>query len=143
MDQSEAETVEAPSSDGVLRVAEKAERIFETGYRFYGLHGGRGSSKSHAFATKGIVRMVQRKFRLLCCREVQRSIANSVHQLLCNKIDQGGVRDYFEITESYIRGPNESLALFRGLRIPKHPIARSDDIRSPIPGYPITPACRR
>ena len=29
------------------------------------------------------------------------------------------------------------------LRIPEHPITRSDDIRSPIPGYPITPACRR
>jgi hypothetical protein len=29
------------------------------------------------------------------------------------------------------------------LRIPEHPIARSDGIRSPIPGHPITPACRR
>ena len=31
----------------------------------------------------------------------------------------------------------------RRLRIPEHPITRSDDIRSPIPGYPIIPACRR
>ena len=31
----------------------------------------------------------------------------------------------------------------RLMRIPEHPITRSDDIRSPIPGYPITPACRR
>jgi hypothetical protein len=29
------------------------------------------------------------------------------------------------------------------LRIPEHPIAGSDGIRSPIPGYPNTPACRR
>lgn len=99
-----------------LQVAEKARPIFKTGHRFYGLHGGRGSTKSHAFATKGIVRMLERKFRLLCCREVQRSIADSVHQLLVNKIVEGGVRDHFEITESYIRGPNESVALFRGLQ---------------------------
>jgi hypothetical protein len=26
----------------------------------------------------------------------------------------------------------------RGLRIPEHPVARSDDIRSPIPEYPVT-----
>lgn len=99
-----------------LQVAEKARPIFDRGYRFYGLHGGRGSSKSHAFATKGIVRMLEGPFRLLCCREVQRSIADSVHQLLCNKIAEGGVSDYFEITESYIRGPNGSVALFRGLQ---------------------------
>jgi hypothetical protein len=29
------------------------------------------------------------------------------------------------------------------VRIPEHPIAGSDGIRSPIPGYPNTPACRR
>ena len=52
-------------------------------------------------------------------RTLTRSNAPSltlVDRLLCNKIEQGGLRDYFEITESYIRGPNESLALFRGLQ---------------------------
>jgi phage terminase large subunit len=63
-----------------------------------------------------MVRMLERRFRLLCLREVQRSIADSVHQLLCNKIEEAGARSYFEITDSYIRGPNESMALFRGMQ---------------------------
>ena len=42
-----------------------------------------------------------------------------------------------------IRTTNLLERLFLEVRIPEHPIAGSDDIRSPIPGYPITPACRR
>lgn len=103
-------------SSSRLQVPEKAKAVFDRGYRFYGLHGGRGSAKSHIFATKGVVRMLERKFRLLCLREVQRSIADSVHQLLCNKINDAGLRSHFEITEQYIRGPNESVALFRGMQ---------------------------
>jgi phage terminase large subunit len=99
-----------------LQVPEKARPVFDRGYRFYGLHGGRGSTKSHVFATKGIIRMMQQRFRLLCVREVQRSIADSVHQLLCNKIEEAGLRPYFDITDAYIRGPNESVAIFRGMQ---------------------------
>ena len=38
---------------------------------------------------------------------------------------------------------SQSVKTSAEVRIPEHPIAGSDDIRSPIPGYPITPACRR
>jgi phage terminase large subunit len=99
-----------------LQVPEKAKPVFDRGWRFYGLHGGRGSSKSHVFATKAIIRMIEGRFRLLCVREVQRSIADSVHQLLCNKIEESGLRAQFEITDAYIRGPNGSVAIFRGMQ---------------------------
>jgi phage terminase large subunit len=47
---------------------------------------------------------------------VQRSIRDSVKRLLDDKIAKAGLRDFYESTDTEIRGKNDSLFIFAGLR---------------------------
>ena len=84
--------------------------------RFKGAKGGRGSGKSHFFAEQLVEEAVADHIRAACLREVQNSIKESVKQLLEDKIEKLGVGHLFKSTENEIRGPNESLFIFKGLR---------------------------
>lgn len=77
---------------------------------------GRGAGKSHAVAGILLVKGAQEPLRILCCREVQKSIKQSVHQLLVDKISQIGLNHLYEVTENEIRGTNGTQFLFAGLR---------------------------
>jgi len=54
--------------------------------RYKGAYGGRGGAKSHFFAEQIILRCYDRPTRVVCIREVQKSIRDSVRQLLIDKI---------------------------------------------------------
>jgi len=84
--------------------------------RFKGSWGGRGSGKSHFFGGFLVLSSLRRQVRAVCLREVQNSIKDSVKQLIEDKIRQYGLADEFEITDAEIRGPNDSLFVFRGLK---------------------------
>lgn len=85
--------------------------------RFKGAHGGRGSGKSNDRAQAVILRMVTKPgTRIVCLREVQNSIKDSVYQLLCDWIERLGVGALFDITRDEIRGPGGSLCIFRGMK---------------------------
>ena len=84
--------------------------------RYKGAYGGRGSGKSHFFAEHLVREAVTSHTRAACLRETQISIKDSSKQLLEDKIDKFGLRDYFVSTDTEIRGPNESLFIFRGLQ---------------------------
>ena len=53
---------------------------------------------------------------MVCVREVQRSIADSVKQLLEDKIEAYGLSDFFKVTEAEIAGLNGSKIIFRGMQ---------------------------
>jgi phage terminase large subunit len=53
--------------------------------------------------------------RIICVREVQKSIADSVHQLLRDQISALGLDEFYEVQEKYIKGRNGTLFAFRGL----------------------------
>lgn len=85
--------------------------------RYKGLFGGRGSGKSHCFAGYAILRMVAEPgLRVVCVREVQRSIADSVKQLLEDKIAAFGLEGFFKVTDAEIAGRNGSRCIFRGMQ---------------------------
>ena len=85
--------------------------------RYKGLHGGRGSGKSHCFASLAILRAASEPgLRIVCVREVQRSIADSVKQLLEDKISAFGLSEFFRSTEAEITGQNGSRIVFRGMQ---------------------------
>lgn len=84
--------------------------------RFKGAWGGRGSGKSHFFAELLIEEAVRGRVRGACLREHQNSIKDSSKQLLEDKIRKLGVESLFATTEQEIRGPNDSLFIFRGLQ---------------------------
>lgn len=92
-----------------------AERLFQPA-RYKVLHGGRGSGKSWAVARALLVIAAQRKVRVLCAREVQRSLKESVHALLSDQIQALGLGSLFEVLETEIRGVNGSQFLFAGLQ---------------------------
>ena len=83
--------------------------------RFKIAYGGRGSGKSHSFAKALLMRAARKRTRVLCTREVQKSIKDSVHKLLCDQIELLGLQKKFRILETEIRGTNGSEFLFSGL----------------------------
>jgi phage terminase large subunit len=83
--------------------------------RYKVLHGGRGSGKSWAVARAILLRCHKETTRVLCAREIQKSIRDSVHRLLCDQIELMGLAKFFIATESEIRHRNGSLILFSGL----------------------------
>ena len=90
--------------------------------KYKGAYGGRGSGKSHFFAERLIEECVaDHTTRAVCVREVQRSLNQSVKQLLVDKIARLGVQAYFEVLESEIHvlddgGNRSGLILFQGMQ---------------------------
>lgn len=84
--------------------------------RFKGAYGGRGGAKSHFFAEQVVLRCLQRPTRVVCIREVQNSIRDSVRQLLVDKIERLGLQHLFQELEQEIRGPRGSLIIFKGMQ---------------------------
>lgn len=97
-----------------VQIAEAFADLFTPSrYKLY--YGGRGGAKSWAFARALIIRALQKPIRILCCREFQNSIRQSVHQLLAEQIDRMGLGAYFRVKETTIEGVNGSEFLFMGL----------------------------
>lgn len=84
--------------------------------RYKAAYGGRGGAKSHFFAEQLLIRCYLKETRAVCIREVQKSLKDSVRQLLVDKIEKLGFGPYFEVLESEIRGVNGSLIIFVGMQ---------------------------
>ncbi|MFC4727139.1 PBSX family phage terminase large subunit [Coralloluteibacterium thermophilus] len=70
--------------------------------RFKILHGGRGGGKSHSVAQVLLAMACQRKLRILCAREIQKSIDKSSKQVLEDYIARLGLSPYFDIQKTVI-----------------------------------------
>ena len=70
--------------------------------RFKIMHGGRGGGKSHTVAQVLLMLSMQRKMRILCIREVQKSIAKSSMQVLADYIERLGLSAYFDVQKTTI-----------------------------------------
>jgi phage terminase large subunit len=84
--------------------------------RYKVLYGGRGGAKSWGIARALLILAARKPLRILCAREFQISMKDSVHKLLCDQIVDLGLHGFFEITERAIRGANGSEFAFVGLR---------------------------
>lgn len=82
-------------------------------YKVY--YGGRGSAKSWSVARSLVVKAAAEQKRILCVREFQNSIADSVHRLLTDQIDKMELPG-FRITKNSIESDTGSEFLFKGLR---------------------------
>ncbi len=78
--------------------------------------GGRGGGKSWAFARALLILGAQRKLRVLCAREFQNSIADSVHALLKDQAEKLGLGRLYEVQQTRITGANGTEFSFEGLR---------------------------
>lgn len=82
-------------------------------YKF--LKGGRGSAKSWSVARALLIQGAMQPHRILCTREVQKSIKQSVHQLLKDQIQALNLGGFYQVLETEIRGKNGTSFHFSGL----------------------------
>lgn len=83
--------------------------------RYKVVYGGRGSGKSFSIAQLLVLKAFKEPTRILCAREIQRSISDSVLQLLGDTVTRLGLNDFFDVQKSQIIGRNGSRFLFLGL----------------------------
>lgn len=110
-------------ADNRVKLPEWSEDLFKPS-RYKAIYGGRGSAKSHSVATALVLQGAQQPLRILCAREIQNSIKDSVKRLLDDKIEACGLRGFYTSTDAEIRGANGTLFVFAGLR------SNADSIRS-------------
>lgn len=89
---------------------------FEIPLRHLVIKGGRGSGKSHSVARLIANICAHLSVRALCTRETQKSIEESVYQLLTDVIVELGYESIFNMKKTTIDGANGSGILFAGLR---------------------------
>ena len=93
----------------------KLEGLFKKS-RYKVLYGGRGGAKSWGIARALLIKGAKDPIRILCAREFQTSIRDSVHKLLCDQIESLGLLSFYEITQTSIKGRNGTEFSFVGLK---------------------------
>lgn len=84
--------------------------------RYKGGRGGRGSGKSHTFAEAVVERMVTRETRVVCGREKQNTIADSIKTLIEDKIRSLNAGAYFECLDHETRATRDAgRIIYKGL----------------------------
>ena len=93
-------------------------------------YGGRGSAKSWCVARLLLIRAYRERIRVLCTREFQNSIADSVHQVLKTQIDSIGLSEFFDVQANKITSKTTgSEFTYRGLH---HNVSEIKSLRAPI-----------
>ena len=78
--------------------------------------GGRGGAKSWGFARALLILGAQKPLRIVCARETQKSIEESVYQLLCDQVKMLGLEAFYQVTTKHVLGANGTTFSFVGLR---------------------------
>ena len=84
--------------------------------RYKGAYGGRGSGKSHFFAEAAVEESIARRIDIVCVRENQRSLQQSVKKLIELKIESMNVGAYFEVQDARIKSKNGGVIIFEGMQ---------------------------
>ena len=102
-----------------MNIAEEKSVLFQPLYLretlFCILYGGRGGGKSWEVADYLLIDGIKNVNRNLCCREVQKSIKQSVHQLFKDRIKRWNLGRFYNVLETEIRGVNGTLFMYSGL----------------------------
>lgn len=98
-----------------VQFPEKLNCLFEP-KRYKVLYGGRGGAKSWGVARALLILGAEKPLRILCAREFQNSISESVHALLSDQIKALELEGFYEIQNTTIIGKNGTALYFAGLR---------------------------
>lgn len=108
-------TSPAPSVNLDVWFPPKLQCLF-TACRYKVLYGGRGGAKSWGVARWLLIEGAKRPITVLCARELQKSIKDSVHKLLEQQIRALGLESIYDVQEKVIRGSNGTQFNFEGIR---------------------------
>lgn len=92
------------------------KELFNEKWRYIIFYGGRSSGKSQSVARALLVRGRQKKLRILCTREIQNTIKDSVHKLLKDIIDEFGFGDYVVTENAIVNSVTGTEFIFKGLK---------------------------
>ena len=84
--------------------------------RYKAIYGGRGKGGSHFFADQVIAYSMSERMDIICLREIQLSIAESVKKLIEKKIDGYGLGKLFRILDTHIVSPYGGRIGFQGMQ---------------------------
>ena len=84
--------------------------------RYKVFYGGRGAGRSWSCARALLLMGVAKQLRILCARETQLSIADSVHKLLGEQVDILELSSFYDVQKSRIIGANGTEFLFKGIK---------------------------
>lgn len=99
-----------------VKIPREFEALFDPQWRYLIFYGGRASGKSESVARSLLIRGRKSKLRILCTRELQLSIKDSVHKLLKDLIEQYQFNDYRVTYDSIINRTTGTEFIFKGLR---------------------------
>ena len=99
----------------IIEMPKKCLQVLSQKARYKLLYGGRGSGKSWSIARYLVIKAAFGKFRILCTREFQNSIRDSVYRLLVDQISELKLENYFLIQKDSIYGQFGSEIIFKGL----------------------------
>lgn len=102
----------------------KVYKELDDPHRYKVLYGGRAAARSWSIARKLLIRGTQRPEFILCTRELQKSIKQSVHRLLKKQIILLGLQNFYTVNEQSIRGINGTEFMFLGIK------ANPEEVRS-------------
>lgn len=99
-----------------FKVSEKLAPLLRPA-RYKAAFGGRGGGKSHFFGGKVVLKTLESRCRIVCLREVQNTIKESVRHLIVSKIHEWGLGELYDFGRGGdIRGPHGSEIIFRGMQ---------------------------
>ena len=99
---------------GVITLNNKLKPFITEKARYKIAYGGRGSSKSWTVARMLLLKCMEKQMRILCTREIQNSIKDSVHKLLKDQIELLDLKGWVVQNDS-ITFSNGSEFIFKGL----------------------------
>lgn len=98
-----------------IKLPDKLQFLLTEKWRFKVAYGGRSSGKSFSLIVASLAIAMEKKMRILCVRQFQNSIADSVHKLISDSIYRLKLDKYFTITQNSIRCYNGSEYIFKGI----------------------------
>ena len=108
-----------PHIDLHVEFPAKFRPLMEFTGRYLCFWGGRGGAKSWQIARKLLIEGLRGGLRVLCVRQIQSSLKESVKQLLSDQIKMLGLEGFYREVEHEIRGPNGTLFIFKGMNDPE------------------------
>jgi phage terminase large subunit len=93
---------------------EKLQFLFDPA-RYKVAYGGRGGAKSWGFSRALLIQGAMGIERILCTREFQNSIRESVHHLLAMQVEMLGLEQFYSVNQTEIRGANGTEFIFSGI----------------------------
>ncbi len=105
----------APKIHLDVAVPEKFLCLYDEKARYFVFHGGRGGAKSMSVAEFLVISAAAKPLTILCVREVQNSMKDSVHKLIADTIAHLGLKG-FDVKEKSITHKNGSRFIFMGLQ---------------------------